>query len=94
GFTPIPHQISPEVPFYCACRYGQAIYIGSENGLYLYSPNSGVVERLKADIPEELMDAAINDISSADGVLWVLTPWDLIRFDGTVWQVIVHPDNG
>ncbi|WP_329891785.1 hypothetical protein [Stenotrophomonas sp. SMYL11] len=94
GFTPIPHQISPEVPFYCACRYGQAIYIGSENGLYLYSPNSGVVERLKAGIPEELMDAAINDISSADGVLWVLTPWDLIRFDGTVWQVIVHPDNG
>lgn len=94
GFTPIPHQISTEVPFYCACRYGQAIYIGSENGLYLYSPNSGVVERLKAGIPEELRDAAINDISSVDGVLWVLTPWDLIRFDGTAWQVIVHSDNG
>lgn len=22
GFTPIPHQISPDVPFYCACQYG------------------------------------------------------------------------
>jgi len=94
GFTPIPHQISPDVPFYCSCQYGQSIYIGSENGLYLYSPTSGVVERLDAGIPEELVDAAINDISCADGVLWVLTQWDLVRFDGLNWQVIVHPDNG
>jgi len=49
---------------------------------------------LDAGIPEELVDAAINDISSVDGVLWVLTQWDLVRFDGLNWQVIVHPDNG
>lgn len=94
GFECLLHEISEDVNFHCACQHGQAIYIGSENGIYLYSPRSRVVERLEAGIPEELMDAAIVDVSSADGVLWVLTPWDLIRFDGTAWQVIVHPDNG
>lgn len=93
GFACVPHEISDDVDFYCACQHRQSIYIGSENGLYLYSPSSGVVERLEAGIPEELRDATIVDISSVGNVLWVLTSWDLIRFDGTSWQVIVHPDN-
>ncbi|HDS1037068.1 TPA: hypothetical protein QDZ42_000012 [Stenotrophomonas maltophilia] len=94
GFECLPHEISEDVNFYCACQHGQAIYIGSENGIYVYSPSSRIIERLKSGLPEEVMDAAVVDISSAGGVLWVLTPWDLVRFDGSHWQVIVHPDNG
>lgn len=94
SFECLPHEISEDVDFYCACQHRQSIYIGSDNGLYLYSPSSGVVERLEVGIPEELRDATIVDISSVGSVLWVLTPWDLMRFDGAAWQVIVHPDNG
>ncbi|AEM51320.1 hypothetical protein [Stenotrophomonas maltophilia] len=95
GFERLRHDVSEDINFNSACQYMQQVYIGSENGgLYVYSLETDVVERLREGIPEELKDATIVDISSAGSVLWVLTPWDLIRFDGAEWQVIVHPDNG
>ena len=94
GFACVPHEISEDVDFYCACQHGSLIYIGSESGLYTYCLETGGVERLSTDLPEELRDATIVDISSADGALWVLTSWDLARFDGNSWQVMFHPDNG
>ncbi|WP_256200879.1 hypothetical protein [Stenotrophomonas maltophilia] len=95
GFGRLPHDASGHINFNSACQHGQQIYIGTEYaGLYVYSLVTGVLEPLLEGIPEELRDATIVDISSAGSVLWVLTPWDLLRFDGTEWQVIVHPDNG
>jgi len=95
GFECLHHEVGEAISFNSACQYKQQVYIGSENGgLYVYSLETGVVEPLLESIPEELRDATIVDISSAGSVLWVLAPWDLIRFDGTAWQVIVHPDNG
>ncbi|KIS40677.1 hypothetical protein WJ66_00548 [Stenotrophomonas maltophilia WJ66] len=95
GFECLQHEVGEGINFNSACQYKQQVYIGSENGgLYVYSLETGVVEPLLEGIPEELRDATIVDISSVGSVLWVLTPWDLIRFDGTAWQVIVHPDNG
>lgn len=95
GFECLHHDVSEGINFNSACQYKQQVYIGSENGgLYVYSLETGAVEPLLEGIPEELRDATIVDISSVGSVLWVLTPWDLIRFDGTAWQVIVHPDNG
>ncbi|MDZ5840889.1 hypothetical protein U4I66_03410 [Stenotrophomonas maltophilia] len=95
GFERLRHDVGDEVNFCSACQHGQQIYIGAEyGGLYVYSLETGAIEPLLEGIPEELRDATIVDISSVGNVLWVLTPWDLIRFDGTAWQVIVHPDNG
>ncbi|WP_369038840.1 hypothetical protein [Stenotrophomonas maltophilia] len=95
GFERLRHDISEEITFNSACQHNQEVYIGSENGgLYVYSLETGVVEPLLEGLPEELRDATIVDISSAGSVLWVLTPWDLMRFDGAEWKVIVHPDNG
>ncbi len=95
GFKRLRHDVSEDVSFNSACQYKQQVYIGSENdGLYVYNLGSGAVEPLLAEIPDELRGAAIVDISSVGSVLWVLTPWDLLRFDGDWWQVIVHPDNG
>lgn len=95
GFECLHHDVNEGINFNSACQYRQQVYIGTENGgIYIYTLETGVVEPLLEGIPEELRDATIVDISSVGSVLWVLTPWDLIRFDGTAWQVIVHPDNG
>ena len=95
GFECLRHDVGEEVNFNSACQHEQKIYIGTENeGLYVYSLVTGLVEPLLEGIPEELRNATIVDISSAGSTLWVLTPWDLMRFDGAAWQVIVHPDNG
>ncbi len=95
GFERLQHDFSEEIDFNSACQYRQQVYIGSESsGLYVYSLATGKVEPLLEDIPDELRGATIVDISCAGSVLWVLTPWDLLRFDGDKWQVIVHPDNG
>lgn len=93
-FRSVPHQISTDIDFYCACQYGEVMCIGSESGLYTYRLGNGAVERVTTGLPEELMEAAIIDISVVGDVIWVLTPWDLARFDGTRWEVILHPDNG
>ncbi|PTA72700.1 MULTISPECIES: hypothetical protein [unclassified Stenotrophomonas] len=95
GFELVQLDVSEGVHFGTACQYGQKIYLGTEtDGLYVYSLETGVVAPLLEGIPDELRDATIVDISSVGSVLWVLTPWDLMRFDGATWQVIVHPDNG
>ena len=95
GFELVQLDVSEGVDFSSACQYGQQIYLGTEaDGLYVYNLETGAVEPLREGIPEELRDATIVDISSAGNALWVLTPWDLLRFDGARWQVIVHPDNG
>ncbi|MGE8221930.1 MAG: hypothetical protein ACN6OZ_03835 [Stenotrophomonas sp.] len=95
GFECLHHDVSEDINFNSACQYKQQVYIGSENGgIYVYNLETGAAEPLLEGIPEELRDATIVDISSAGSVLWVLTPWDLMRFDGDKWQVIVHPDNG
>ncbi|HBS54306.1 MAG TPA: hypothetical protein DEA38_01070 [Stenotrophomonas sp.] len=95
GFERLRHDVSEEIDFNSACQYRQQVYIGSENsGLYVYSIATGTVEPLLEDVPDELRGATIVDISAVGSVLWVLTPWDLMRFDGDTWQVIVHPDNG
>lgn len=93
-FRCVPNQISPDIDFYCACQYGEMMYIGSVCGLYTYRFGNEALERLTVGLPEELMDAAIIDISIAGDVLWVLTAWDLVRFNGARWEVIAHPDNG
>lgn len=95
GFERLCHDVSEDINFNSACQHGQQIYIGTEYaGLYVYSLETGVVEPLLEGIPEELRNATIVDVSSAGSVLWVLTPWDLMRFDGAAWQVIAHTDNG
>jgi len=95
GFELVQLDVSEGVHFSSACQYGQKIYLGTEaDGVYAYSLETGAVAPLLEGIPEELRDATIVDISSVGSVLWVLTPWDLLRFDGALWQVIVHPDNG
>jgi len=95
GFECLRHDVGEEVNFNSACQHEQKIYIGTENeGLYVYSLVTGLAEPLLEGIPEELRNATIVDISSVGSTLWVLTPWDLMRFDGAAWQVIVHPDNG
>ncbi|WP_343650887.1 hypothetical protein [Stenotrophomonas sp.] len=95
GFELVQLDVSEGVHFGSACQYGQQIYLGTDtDGLYVYSLDTGVVAPLLEGIPDELRDATIIDISAVGSVLWVLTPWDLLRFDGSRWQVIVHPDNG
>ncbi|AWH31224.1 hypothetical protein [Stenotrophomonas sp. YAU14A_MKIMI4_1] len=95
GFELVQLDVSEGVHFGSACQYGQQIYLGTDtDGLYVYSLETGVVEPLLEGIPDELRDATIIDISSVGSVLWVLTPWDLLRFDGNRWEIIIHPDNG
>ncbi|WP_416057580.1 hypothetical protein [Stenotrophomonas maltophilia] len=94
GFACPLHEISEDIDFYCAAQHETLIYIGSNSGIFTYCPESGGVERLLTGLPQELRNATIIDISSADGALWVLTSWDLARFDGSRWEIIIHPDNG
>lgn len=73
--------------FYQAAFYQEMIYIASEQGLYKYAD-------LEYSIVSELSDVqGIITVEEKDGILWVLSYKQLIRFDGKTWDRINHPDN-
>lgn len=73
--------------FYSGEFYQDILYIASEDGLYTYENNSfKKVEALKG------LKGTFY-VEEKEGVLWVLSYKNLIRFDGYHWEIIHHPDN-
>lgn len=80
-------NISINSTFYNAAFYQEAIYIASEQGLYIYADSEYSI------VPELSDIQGVISVEEKDGVLWVLSYKQLIRFDGKTWDKINHPDN-
>ncbi|MCU4575948.1 hypothetical protein KTJ34_00765 [Acinetobacter courvalinii] len=80
-------NISINSTFYQAAFYQEAIYIASEQGLYVYADSDYSI------VPELSDIQGVISVEEKDGVLWVLSYKQLIRFDGKTWDRINHPDN-
>lgn len=80
-------NISINSTFYNAAFYQEAIYIASEQGLYIYADSEYSI------VPELSDIQGVISVEEKDGILWVLSYKQLIRFDGKTWDKINHPDN-
>ena len=80
-------NISINSTFYNAAFYQEAIYIASEQGLYIYADSEYSI------VPELSDIQGVISVEEMDGILWVLSYKQLIRFDGKTWDKINHPDN-
>ncbi|WDZ50119.1 hypothetical protein LF296_12380 [Acinetobacter vivianii] len=86
GFKSLKNR-SINAIFYNAAFYQEAIYIASEQGLYVYSDSEYSI------VPELSDIQGVISVEEKDGILWVLSYKQLIRFDGKTWDKINHPDN-
>lgn len=69
---------------------GGQVYLAANKGLFLLGED-GIVRHLKTGLEPEVDDSHTLDVK--DGVLWSFGYKDVVSFDGTRWQRLVHPDN-
>jgi hypothetical protein len=67
------------------------IYLASDEGLYFVNNENGRIEKVKAALSPDLIDA--NVVISVDDVLWSIGYKDIAYFDKKKWTRINHPDN-
>jgi hypothetical protein len=79
--------------FYSMARFGEKLYLGSNLGLYEYELGRTDARILKVvtGLAPEVRDAVTVD--EAGEVLWSVGEKDIVRFDGSDWTRIDHPDN-
>ncbi|MGF6239255.1 hypothetical protein P3T42_000987 [Paraburkholderia sp. GAS38] len=79
--------------FYSMARFGQKLYLASNLGLYEYKlndPQAKIREVVTGLIPP-VRDTVTVD--TAGKVLWSIGEKDIVRFDGSAWTRVDHPDN-
>jgi hypothetical protein len=86
--TPADNQL-----FSSLCLYRGVVFLASNVGLYAYDPNdhAGGIRQVTTGLSPELEDTST--IASVDDTLWSIGAKDIVRYDGTAWQRIDHPDN-
>lgn len=90
GITPLVTHRSSQV-FLAMTRYREALYLGSNHGLFRYDEERRRVVRARTDLDVEISYA--HTVDHAGGTLWCVGLRDLARFDGTTWTRLHHPDN-
>lgn len=88
GFIVISRE-SIDADFYSITSFDDIVYIGASDGIYTLIDDT--IEILPISEQENLFQ--VTCVESKDKVLWALSPTKLLRFDGRVWQTIVHPNN-
>jgi len=77
--------------FHDLTMYDDTLYLASDKGLCAYDGKRRRVVRVKTGLAPE--PKRFSNIDHADGVLWSVGLKDIVRFDGTAWTRIHHPDN-
>jgi hypothetical protein len=73
---------------YSVTRYQDKLYIGANDGPYVFDHKMTLVPQSKKYKLTE-----VQHVESKGGVLWVLASKVLLRYDGNEWQAFHHPDN-
>ena len=79
--------------FYSMALFGGNLYLGSNFGLYSYKLNDprAKIGEVVTGLTPPVSDAVTVD--SVGSVLWSVGEKDIVRFDGSSWARIDHPDN-
>jgi hypothetical protein len=77
--------------FYDLTMYDDTLYLASSTGLCAYDGKRRRVVRVQTGLKPE--PKSVSHIDHADGILWCVGSKDIVRFDGTGWTRIHHPDN-
>lgn len=80
--------IDDKKTFYSLAKFQNSIYLGSMEGLYVYSGST--IELVKSGLNPEIETFTIDAVEST---LWSFGSKDIVSFDGTCWTRIDHPDN-
>ncbi|WP_434568508.1 hypothetical protein [Pseudomonas sp. Z3-8] len=84
GFRAITRK-TLDVDFHAITEFNGSFYIGASDGIYRMT---------NLNIEKEPITAQhVSSVDSTDGVLWALSAYKLIRFDGSIWEEFKHIDN-
>ncbi len=75
--------------FYSLTEFLGKVYIGSESGIYCL--NDFNLEKI--DVNDLINNSTIIKVEATEKYLWVFSEKHILRFDGSIWQIIEHPDN-
>ena len=75
--------------FYSLAEFNGDVYIGSSEGIYIYSNQKLNKININSQIDENL----IFKLEASQSYLWAFTNKFILRFDGVEWVIIKHPDN-
>lgn len=73
------------IDFNAITEFNGSFYIAASDGIYRMSD-------LKIE-KEPIAAQDVSSIDSTDGVLWALSAYKLMRFDGSLWEEFRHIDN-
>ncbi len=63
--------------------YRQAIYLGSNRGLFRYNEERGRIDQVDTGLAPE--PPYVSTVQDVDGVLWAIGPDTVARYDGETW---------
>ncbi|AMW78306.1 hypothetical protein AMD27_05040 [Acinetobacter sp. TGL-Y2] len=75
--------------FYSLAKFDGDVYIGSSEGIYIYSNH----KLNKINISSQIDENLVFKLEAAQSYLWAFTNKFILRFDGVKWEIINHPDN-
>jgi hypothetical protein len=93
GFS-LASGLSGEQLFSAITEYQGKIWIAcasSPEGSALYTHDGTTLAQVRTPLEPDIAD--VFHVEATDGVLWAIGRRDIIRFDGTTWERIPHPDN-
>lgn len=75
--------------FYSLAEFDGDVYIGSSEGIYIYSNH----KLNKINISSQIDENLVFKLEASKSYLWAFTNKFILRFDGVEWVIINHPDN-
>jgi hypothetical protein len=88
GFTQDP-AATRDILYYKMAMFREKLHIAGNDGIYRHDGEA--LTPLRIGI--ERRDRGAHTIEEAGGVLWAVSPKDILRFDGSTWERIAWPDN-
>ncbi len=78
--------------FYSLTKHQNKIVLGSNLGLFQF--DGQVITPLMTGLkPEPEREGDIHTVQTFDDMLWCIGSKDIVRYDGSKWERIHHPDN-
>jgi hypothetical protein len=78
--------------FYSLTKFQNRIVLGSNMGLFQFD-GQFITPLMTGLKPEPEREGDIHTVQTFDGMLWCIGSKDIVRYDGSKWERIHHPDN-
>jgi hypothetical protein len=89
GFSEDPVASGFDTVFYDMAMYGGKLHIAALEEIFRHDGTQ--LTPLRIDV--ERKDRGAHTLQAIDGVLWAVSPKDILRFDGNKWERIPYPGN-